>query len=89
MVCTAGGIQAEIIPVAEVAKAPRGHVVFDAVAALVGDRAGEGAVVELGPEEVAEDGALGEGGNFVVACFVVILAYEEGLGGYVSLSYLC
>lgn len=83
-VAGAGAIEAGVVPVAEVAVTPDRDAGGGAGAGGVGDGAGEGAVVEGFPLGTGKDGALREGGDFVVAGFVVVVAEERGLYGVFS-----
>lgn len=79
-VAGAGAVETGVVPIAEVSVAPDRDAGGGAIAGGVGDGAGERAVVEGFPLGGGEGGALGEGGDFVVAGFVVVVAEEGGLG---------
>ena len=80
MVRAAGGIQACVGPVAEVAVLPDGHAEGCAGAGFEGVGAGEGFEEELVLLGRGGVYAAAVGGDDVVALFVVVVAEELGLG---------
>lgn len=80
MVRAAGGVEARVGPVAEVAVLPDGHAAGGAGAGFEGVGAGEGFEEELRALGCGGGDVAGVGGDDVVALFVVVVAEELGLG---------
>ena len=74
MVCSAGGVQARIVPVRKKPVPPRWNTGLDAVEGLEGDGTCKGFVVELDPLRLGQICGLRECRDSVIARFVVILA---------------
>lgn len=79
MVRAAGGVEARVGPVAEVADDPRGGAVLEPGAGLVRVGAGEGFEEEVVYFFQGGLDSAAEGGDLVVAVLVVGVAVERGL----------
>ena len=79
MVGAAGGVEADVGPVAEVAVAPDGDGCRGADMRLEGVGTREGFEDEGGRLGGSSGDVVGEGGDAVVAVFVVAVAEEKGL----------
>lgn len=74
MIRSAGRVESEIVPVAEIAVAPRGNAGLCAIGSFESVRTGKVFEVEGVPGSGGESDALGIGGDFVVAGFVIVVA---------------
>ena len=79
MICAAGRIESDIVPVPEIAIAVRWCLISHTIGGGVSDRTCEASIVELLPEYFREYSALVVRRNFVIASFIIIVANKEGL----------